>query len=91
MANKLSSKKSIRKIKFRTAVNKNRLSRIKTYIKKVYQECKQPDNAEQAGLAFVKVQSELSRGAQKGAITKNRASRTISRLAAKLKQSINSK
>ncbi|MDX1916901.1 MAG: 30S ribosomal protein S20 [Rickettsiaceae bacterium] len=88
MANKLSSKKSIRKTKTRTLVNKSRLSRVKTFVKKFESLV----SSEEVGAtitqeAFVSVQSELSRAAQKGAIKKNTAARKISRLAKKLKLS----
>ncbi|MDX1924853.1 MAG: 30S ribosomal protein S20 [Rickettsiaceae bacterium] len=84
MANNSSSKKSIRKIKARTAVNKNRLSRIKTYIKKVHEAISAHSSSEDILSTFTKAQSEIARGAQKGLLKANNASRKISRLAAKI-------
>ncbi|NBO24809.1 MAG: 30S ribosomal protein S20 [Chlamydiae bacterium] len=85
MANKLSSKKSIRKIKTRTLINKSRLSRVKTYLKKANLALSTNQSYEVTLELFTKAQSEIARAAQKGAIKKNTASRTISRLSSKLK------
>lgn len=85
MANCNSAKKSIRKIATRSAINRDRMSRIRTYIKKVEQAIEKSDK-QLAGQAFITAQSELMRGVNKGIIKKNTASRKISRLSLRIKK-----
>ncbi len=84
MANHSSAKKAIRQTVKKTLINKNRASRIKTYIKKVLQEI---DNGskENANLALVTAQSEVMKGVTKKIIKLNTASRKISKLSQKIK------
>ena len=84
MADHSSSKKAIRQIAKRTEVNKSRVTRIRTYIKKVLSAI-MSSTKEEAQVAFVKAQSELSKGVSHGVVKKNTASRTVSRISAKLK------
>jgi len=84
MANTSSAKKATRKIARRAAVNKNRRSRVRTYIRKVEEALAAGDKAA-AEAAFTEVQPELMRAATKGVIHKNTASRKVSRLAQRLK------
>jgi small subunit ribosomal protein S20 len=84
MANHSSTKKSIRKIERRTAINKNRLSRIKTLIKKANSAIEESTN-EEALAAFRLAQSEISKGVSKGLFKKNTAARKISGLSSRLK------
>lgn len=79
MANHDSSKKSIRKIKARTAINKSRKTMIKTYIKKVVLAISSGEHQE-AMKALIRAQSEIMRGVSRGVIEKNAASRKVSRL-----------
>lgn len=85
MANCRSAKKSIRKTAVRTARNKDRLSRIKTFIKKVEQAVGKKDQ-KLATETLRQTQSEIMKGVTKGIIKKNTASRKISRLSAKIKK-----
>ncbi len=84
MANTKSAKKATRVAARRTEVNKNRISRIRTYVRKV-EEAIASGNKADAEAAFQAAQPELMRGAQKGVMHKNAASRKVSRLAARVK------
>jgi len=84
MANTPSAKKATRKIASRTAVNKNRRSRVRTFVRKV-EEALAAGNKEAAEAAFVAAQPELARAASRGVLHRNTASRKISRLAQRLK------
>lgn len=84
MANHSSTEKAIRKIAKKSAVNRNRRTRIRTYIKKSLLAV-ESGSKEEAGKIFISTQSEIMRGVSKGLIKKNTASRKISRLAKKLK------
>lgn len=84
MANTSSAKKATRKIARRTAVNKNRRSRVRTFLRKV-EEALALGNKEAAQAAFNAAQPELMRAASKGVIHRNTASRKVSRLAKRLK------
>lgn len=84
MANTASAKKSVRKIERRTLVNRNRRSRIRTFIRKVEEAIESGDQA-LATSALRAAQPEIMRGAQKGLFHKNTASRKISRLSKSVK------
>lgn len=84
MANHSSAKKAIRQTIKKTLINKNRSSRIKTYIKKVLQEVIS-GSKESAKLALTVAQSEIMKGVTKNIIKLNTASRKISRLSQKIK------
>jgi small subunit ribosomal protein S20 len=79
MANTPQAEKRIRRNARRAAVNKARLSRIRTQVKKVELAIAAGDKpAAQAALQAA--QPELMRGVSKGVVHKNTASRKISRL-----------
>lgn len=84
MANTKSAKKAIRKIARKTAVNKNRRSRMRTYIRQVEEAITAGDQTV-AQQALVSAQPEIMKSAQKGILHKNSASRKISRLSARIK------
>ncbi|MBT9292802.1 30S ribosomal protein S20 [Prosthecodimorpha staleyi] len=84
MANTPSAKKAARKITRRTAVNKNRRSRVRTFVRKVEEALASGDKAA-AAAALRAAQPELQRAASKGVLHANTASRKISRLASRLK------
>lgn len=79
MANTPSAKKAVRKIAARTAVNKSRRSRVRTFIRKVEEAILAGDKVA-AQAAFVAAEPELMRAASKGVLHKNTASRKVSRL-----------
>jgi small subunit ribosomal protein S20 len=79
MANTSSAKKATRKIAARTLINKSRVSRIRTFLRKVEEAIASGDKS--AAEAAMKVaQPELARGASKGVMHRNTVSRKISRL-----------
>jgi small subunit ribosomal protein S20 len=85
MANHSSTKKAVRKVKTVTEVNRNRKSRIKTYIKKVLVAA-QNSSSEEAKNVLIQAQSEIMKGVAKGIIKKNTGARKVSRLAKLIKQ-----
>lgn len=84
MANTSSAKKATRKIARRAAVNKNRRSRVRGFVRKV-EEALASGDAKAAEAAFQAVQPELARAASKGVMHANTASRKVSRLARRVK------
>lgn len=84
MANTKSAKKATRKIARRTQINRSRMSRVRTFVRKVEEALAAGDKAA-AGEALKVAQPELMRAANRGVIHRNAASRKISRLAARLK------
>ena len=84
MANTPSAKKAARKIARRTAVNKARRSRMRTFLRKVEEAIASGDKNE-AIAALRAAEPEMMRAAQKGIVHKNTASRTVSRLTVRVK------
>ena len=84
MANHKSSKKRILRNNKRNEINSNRISRIRSYIKKVETEISS-ENKDKANEAFKLAMPEIQRGVSKGFIHKNTASRKLSRLSNKIK------
>ena len=84
MANSPQAKKRARQIERRTAINKNRKSRIRTFLRKVEEAIESGDKAT-AVTALRAAQPELMRGVTKGLFHKNTASRKVSRLASRVK------
>jgi small subunit ribosomal protein S20 len=83
MAHHLSAKKRHRQTVKRTTVNRARISRIRTYIKKVEQAVASGD-PEAARSALRAAEPEIRRGVNKGVLKLNTASRRISRLSKKV-------
>ncbi|HUF86390.1 MAG TPA: 30S ribosomal protein S20 [Thermohalobaculum sp.] len=79
MANTPSAKKRVRQIARRTEVNKARRSRLRTFIRKV-EEAIAAGDRETALAALRAAQPEIMRGAGKGVLHANTASRKVSRL-----------
>lgn len=84
MANHKSAEKRFRQTVRRTEVNRARVSRIRTYTKKVETAIASGDKAA-AAEAFKAAQPELMRGATKGVVHANTISRKLSRLSARIK------
>ena len=84
MANHKSAEKRFRQTERRTEVNRARVSRIRTYTKKVEVAIASGDKAA-AAEAFKAAQPELMRGATKGVLHANTISRKLSRLSARIK------
>jgi len=83
MANTPQARKRIRRNATRTVVNKNRVSRIRTLVKKVELALIAGDKAA-ATTAMAAMQPELARGVVKGVVHKNTAARKFSRLTKRL-------
>ncbi len=84
MANTKSAKKATRVAARRNEINKNRTSRVRGSVRKVEEALASGDRTA-AEAALKLAQPELMRGAQKGVLHKNTASRKISRLTSRLK------
>jgi small subunit ribosomal protein S20 len=84
MANTSSAKKATRKIAARTAVNKSRKSRVRTFLRKV-EEAITAGDQKLANAALKEAQPELIRAAQKGIFHANLASRKVSRLNSRIR------
>jgi len=80
MPNIASAKKQLRQTRRRTAVNRNRLSRVRTFVRKVEEAIASGDKSA-ARMAFSEVEPILVRGAQKGVLHASAARRKVSRLA----------
>ena len=85
MANSPAARKRVRKIARKTEVNKNRRSRVRTFIRKVEEAIASGDQ-EAAAAALKLAQPEMMRGAQKGAFHRNTISRKVSRLHGRIKR-----
>jgi len=79
MANTPQAEKRIRRNARRAAVNKARLSRIRTQVKKVESAIAAGDKPA-AQAALLAAQPELDRGVARGVLHRNTASRKLSRL-----------
>jgi len=84
MAHHKSAKKRIRSNARRAEVNRARVSRIRSFVKKVETAIAGGDKAT-AQAALNEAQPELHRGAQAGVLHDNTAARKLSRLSARIK------
>lgn len=84
MANHASAKKRTRRNKSRALINQSRMSRIRTFIKKVEQAI-ESGKAKDAQAALKDARPEIQRGVAKGLLHKNTAARKMSRLSARIK------
>lgn len=79
MANTPQARKRIRRNERRAEINGNRLSRIRTFVKKVESALAGGDKSA-AAEALKAAQPELARGVARGVLHKNTAARKLSRL-----------
>jgi small subunit ribosomal protein S20 len=84
MANNASARKRIRQTEKRTARNKARKSRVRSFLRKVEEAVKSGDKAA-AQEAFRAAQPEMQRAATKGVFHANTVARRLSRLSARVK------
>ncbi len=84
MANHKSAEKRLRQSRRRTAINRARMSRIRTFMKRVESAIAE-GNAGAAAEALKTAQPELHRGVSKGLIHRNLAARKLSRLSARVR------
>ena len=85
MASHKSAEKCIRQTARRTLVNQNRMSRIRTFVKKIETLLENKASKVEASTALVQAERELMRGVSKGLLHKNTVARKVSRLAKKVK------
>lgn len=83
MANTPQAKKRIRRNNRRADINKNRISRIRTFVKKV-ESAIEAGQKNDAAEALKAAQPEMMRGVSKGLLHKNTVARKISRLSKRL-------
>lgn len=91
MANKKSSKKSIKQIEKRTAINRARSSDVKTAMKKVVDAVRDTASLDSIQRLFRDATSRADRAARKGVFKKQTISRKLSRLAKKINNYFQSK
>jgi small subunit ribosomal protein S20 len=84
MANTPQAKKRVRQAARRTEVNRSRVSRIRSFVKKVETAIGSGDAAA-AREALNQAEPEIMRGVAKGVMHRNTASRKVSRLTARVK------
>jgi small subunit ribosomal protein S20 len=78
-----SAEKRLRQTEKRTVINRARLSRVRTFVKKVETAIDSGDK-EAAQSAFQVAQPELHRATTKGVLHRNTVARKLSRLAARI-------
>jgi small subunit ribosomal protein S20 len=78
-----SAEKRLRQTETRTIINRARMSRVRTFVKKVEVAIETGDKGE-AQSAFQLAQPELHRATTKGVLHKNTVARKLSRLAARI-------
>lgn len=79
MANTRSAKKMVRKIARRTEVNRDRRSRVRSFVRKV-EEAIESGDQKAAREALRVAESELARAAGRGVFHRNMTARKVSRL-----------
>ena len=84
MANTPQAEKRIRRNARRAEINKARVSRIRTFVKRTEASIASGDQAV-AAAALAAAQPEMMRGVAKGVLHRNTVSRKISRLAKRVK------
>ena len=84
MANNPQAKKRVRRADRRTAINRSRVSRIRTFVKAVENAIGLGDKAA-AATALKLAEPEIMRGVTKGVLHRNTASRKVSRLSQRIR------
>ena len=84
MPNIASAKKRVRRTKRFTEINRSRMSRVRTFVKKVEVAIAAGNKAD-AEAALKAAQPEIMRGVTRGVLRRNTASRRVSRLSARVK------
>ncbi|KEO88565.1 30S ribosomal protein S20 [Erythrobacter longus] len=79
MANTPQARKRIRRNDRRAEVNTARMSRIRSFVKKVESAC-EAGNKDEAAAALKAAQPEMARGVARGVMHKNTVARKMSRL-----------
>lgn len=84
MAHTLTTKKNIRVTSRRTAINKSRKSRIRTFMR-ITEDAIAKNDKDLAKTKFIEFESELMKGVNKGVYKKNTAARKLRKLFLKIK------
>ena len=84
MAHHLSAKKRIRRNEKRRVINHARISRVRTFVKRVGVAIASGDQ-DAASAALKAAQPEMHRGVTKGVLHKNTVARKLSRLSKRIK------
>lgn len=84
MANTKTAQQNVSLTQRRTAINRNRVSRIRTFVKAV-EAAILDGKKDEAKKALQAAQPQIQRGVTKGVIHKNTAARKISRLSKSIK------
>jgi small subunit ribosomal protein S20 len=84
VAHSRTAKKRIRQTEKRTERNRSRISRIRTFVRKVEDAIARGD-AGAATTAFAAAAPELQRGVSKGVLHRNTVARKISRMSTKVR------
>ncbi|MBL6599907.1 MAG: 30S ribosomal protein S20 [Alphaproteobacteria bacterium] len=84
MAHHLSAKKRIRRNEKRRVINHARISRVRTFVKRVEVAIASGDQ-DAASAALKAAQPEMHRGVTKGVLHKNTVARKLSRLSKRIK------
>lgn len=84
MAHHNSAKQRIRRNERREIINRNRVGRVRTFVRRVELAIAGGDKSA-AQEAFKLAQPELQRGVSKGVLHRNTVSRRLSRLSARIK------
>ncbi len=87
MANHKSSKKRILRNEKKRISNKSRMSKIRTFVKKVSEMITGKKDVAEIKTAMSKANSELAKGVKKGLISKHKMARTMSKFAKSIKES----
>ncbi len=81
MANHKSAKKRILRNEKKRQSNKSRMSKIRTFVKKVSEMISGKKDATEVKTALSKANSELAKGVKKGIVSKRKMARTMSKFA----------
>ncbi len=81
MANHKSSKKRILRNEKKRVSNKSRMTKIRTFVKKVSEMITGKKDVAEVKVAMSKANSELAKGVKKGLISKKKMARTMSKFA----------
>ena len=84
MANHKSSKKRILRNEKKRISNKSRMSKIRTFVKKVSEMITGKKDSAEIKTALSKANSELAKGVKKGLVSKRKMARTMSKFAKKV-------
>ena len=86
MANHKSSKKRILRNEKKRISNKSRMSKIRTFVKKVSEMITGKKDAAEIKTAMSKANRELAKGVKKGLVSKRKMARTMSKFAKSMKE-----